>query len=341
MVKIPMAASASSRTLIGFAAAISLVAGGAVARGPYGARDSDIQTALTQAHQRYLAENSGKVSELINSFGDVSAGSYGVIIVRVDGKVFEAGDTRVAFVLGALAAPFTAALAAQQQGTDVQSSTAGAVAGTAPVPNARTPADFGKAPQNALSGEGAISTLSLVKPQRDVDGKWRALLDNFTNFSGRELTVDERVYRADKPIVPRVLDMARELGTEGRLLDDPAITADLYLRQSALSASAYDLAVMAATLANDGVNPVTRKTAVTPEVAKALQAQLLASRKGSSAWMSKAGIPAAAGISGGIIVVIPGRLGLATYSPPLDSAGVSVRGQRAIRYLSKVLFFTP
>jgi len=326
---------------VGCAAAIAMIAGGAVARGPYGARDSDIQTAVTQAHQRYQAENSGKVSELIKSFDNVSSASYGVVIVRVDGKVFEAGDARVPFVLGALAAPFTAALAAQQQGTDVQSSTAGAVAGTAPVPNARTPGDFGKAPQNALSGAGAISTLSLVKPQRDADAKWRALLDNFTNFAGRELTVDERVYRADPPIVPRVLDLTRELGTQGRLLDDAAITADLYLRQSALSANAYDLAVMAATLANDGFNPVTRKTVVTPAVAKDLQAQLLAGRKGSSAWMSKAGIPAAAGISGGIIVVIPGRLGLATYSPPLDKTDVSVRGQRAIRYLSQVLFFNP
>jgi glutaminase len=223
----------------------------------------------------------------------------------------------------------------------VQSSTAGAVAGTAPVPNARTMADFGKAPSNALNGEGAVTTLSLVRPQRDVDGKWRALLDNFTNFSGREFKVDDRVYRADKPIMPRVLDMTRALGTQGRLLDDPAITADLYLRQSALVANAYDLAVMAATLANDGVNPVTRKTVVTAEVAKSLQLQLLANRKGGSAWMSKSGIPATAGIAGGIVVVIPGRLGLATYSPPLDSAGVSVRGQRAIKYLSHTLFLNP
>ena len=340
MVKTPKAASASPR-LVACAAAILMVAGGAAARGPYGARDTDIQTAVTQAHQRYRAENSGKVPELINSIGDVAPGSYGVVIVRIDGKVFEAGDARTAFVLGELAAPFTAALAAQQQGTDVQSSTAGAVAGTAPVPDARSPSDLGKAPQNALGGAGAISTLSLVKPQRDVDGKWRALLDNFTNFSGRELSVDERVYRADPPILPRVHSMTLELGAEGRLLDDPAATADLYLRQSALSANAHDLAVMAATLANDGVNPVTRKAAVTPAVARGLQAQLLASRKGSSAWMSKAGLPAAAGIGGGIIVVIPGRLGLATYSPPLDSSGVSVRGQRAIKYLSQVLFLNP
>jgi len=79
---------------------------------------------------------------------------------------------------------------------------------------------------------------------------------------------------------------------------------------------------------------------VSAAVAQDIAAQLKASRKGSSAWMSKAGIPATAGVAGGILVVIPGRLGLATYSPPLDSAGVSVRGQRAIKYLSQVLFFT-
>lgn len=336
----PRAASASTRRL-GFAAAIVLIAGGVAARGPYGARDSDIQTAVAQAHARYQAENSGKVSELVSSFDAASPATYGVVVVRVDGKVFEAGDSRVRFVMGALAAPFTAALAAEQQGTEVRSSVAGAVAGTAPVPDARTPADFGKAPRNALTGEGAMTTLGLVTPQRDADAKWRALLANFTNFAGTGLEIDERVYRADKPIVPRVQAMARDLGTEGRLLDDPGITADLYLRQNSLAASAHDLAVMAATLANDGVNPVTRKAVVRPEVARDLQAQLLAKRAGSSAWMSKARIPATASISGGIIVVIPGRLGLAVYSPPLDASGVSVRGQRAIKYLSQVLFFNP
>src|SRR4051812_28896847 len=189
MVNTSKAASASLRTLSGLAAATLLVAGGAIARGPYGARDSDIQTAVTQAHQRYQADNSGKVSPLIESLGSRAPGSYGVVIVRIDGKVYEAGDTRVSFVLGALAAPFTAALAAEQRGPGVQSSTAGAVAGTAPVPNARTPADFGKAPRNALTGEGALTTLSIVIPQRDADAKWRALLGNFTQFAGTELKI--------------------------------------------------------------------------------------------------------------------------------------------------------
>lgn len=297
--------------------------------------------AVTQAHERYRQDASGKVAPAISALGDVTPGHFGVVVVRIDGKVFETGDARVAFLIGEIAAPFTSALAASQQGTEVASSTAGAVAGTAPVPDARTAADFGNAPYNPLVAQGALTTLSLVKPQRDVDGKWRALLDNFSQFAGQELRVDERAINAAKSALPGVDSMVRDLGSEGRLLDDAGITAELYRRQNALSVTAHDLAVMAATLANGGVNPVSGKTVVSPAVAQRIQAQLLSKRKGSSAWMAKEGIAATAGLGGGIIVVIPGRLGIATYAPPLDTGGVSVRGQRAIRYLSKALQFAP
>jgi glutaminase len=103
-------------------------------------------------------------------------------VVRVDGKVFAAGDTESPLVLTAIAAPFAAALVAEQRGPDFMNSTAGAVAGTAPVPPGRSPADWGAAPTNALRMEGAMATLSLVQPQGDADSKWRALLANLGNF---------------------------------------------------------------------------------------------------------------------------------------------------------------
>jgi len=165
------------------------------------------------------------------------------------------------------------------------------------------------------------------------------LLDNLNKFAGRELSVNDAAYHGATPLAARVPQIARELASDGRLQDDVDSTADLFLRQASVAVTAHDLAIMAATLANDGVNPVTRKTVVKPAVAQAMQAQLTAARKGSSAWMSKAGIAASAGISGGIFVVVPGRLGIAVYAPPLDASGVSVRGQKAIKYLSQALMF--
>jgi len=315
-----------------------------MARGPMGARDADYQTAIEQAHKRYVEDHSGKVTQSVPALASVSPNLYGVVLVRVDGKVFAAGDTDTPLVLTAIAAPFAAALVAEQRGPDFMNSTAGAVAGTAPVPPGRTPADWGAAPTTALRMEGAMATLSLVQPQGDADGKWRALLANLGNFSGRELALDEKVYQSATSSAEAVSRKARELSQEGRLVDTPESTADLYLRQSSVALTTRELAIMAATLANDGVNPVSLKRVVSEPVAKNIQTLLInAGLPGGKKadWLRKAGVGASTGESGAIIMVVPGRLGIAVYSPPLDTAGNSVRAQRALRYLVQTLFIGP
>ena len=316
----------------------------AVARGPLGARDSDYETAVTQAHKRYSADQTGTVTNSVPALASVSPNLYGIVIVRVDGKVFEAGDAGTSLVPTEVAAPFTAALVAEKRGADVLSSTAGALAGTAPVPPGRSPADWGKAPTTVFAPEGALAVLSLVQPQGDAEGKWRALLDNLNGFSGRELMLDERVYQSASSSAERLNAKARDLSEDGRLTDDPKATADLYLKQSSVALTTRDLAIMAATLANDGVNPVNQKRVVSQPVAKNIQTLLIESgwRGGKkAAWLKKAGVGAMSGNSGVIIMVVPGRLGIAVYSPPLDSAGNSVRAQLALRYLVQTLFIGP
>jgi len=309
-----------------------------------GARDADYQTAIAQAHKRYVDDRSGKVSQSIPALAAVSPDLYGVVLVRVDGKVFAAGDSDTPLVLTAVAAPFAAALVAEQRGPDFMNSTAGAVAGTAPVPPGRTPADWGKAPTTALRMQGAMATLSLVQPQGDADRKWRALLANLGSFAGGELVLDEKVYQSAALSADSVKRKARELAQEGRLVDTPESTADLYLRQGSVAVTTRQLAIMAATLANDGVNPVNLKRVVGEPVAKSIQNLLInAGWAGGkkAAWLQKAGVGVSTGESGAIIMVVPGRLGIAVYSPPLDSAGNSVRAQRALRYLVQTLFIGP
>jgi glutaminase len=275
-----------------------------LARGPKGARDADMQTAVSQAHKRYKPDRSGTIPDLVPRLSKVSPDLYGVVLVRVDGKVFEAGDTRVPFVLTAVAAPFTAALVAEQQG-------AGA--------------------NNPLDLEGSITTVSLVKPQHDAQGKWRAVLGSLGAFAGRELFLDEDMYRSASAATESVREIARRLAGQGLLRDDVDATADLFVKQGAVTLTARDLAIMAATLANDGRNPLKGNAVVKPEVSKALQVLVTAS------GLQNVGMTAMAGKGGAIIGIVPGRLGIATYSPPLDAAGNSVRGQRAIKYLSQAL----
>jgi glutaminase len=206
--------------------------------------------------------------------------------------------------LSGAAAPFAAAMVAEQGGT---------------------PAD------KSFDAEGSLVTLSLAKPQHDADAKWRAVLGNLGAFAGRDLFLDDGVYRSANAAAAAVQEMAQKLAADGKLQDDAAVTADLYVRQGAVTLTAYDLALMAATVANDGKNPLNGRVVVKPEVSKSLQT--LIGRDG----LQRAGMASVSGKAGCIIAVVPGRFGLAVYSPPLDAAGNSVRGKRAIQYLSQVL----
>jgi len=321
-----------------FGVALLAMAGVTPARGPLGARDADLKMAVTQAHKRYQADRSGKIPADVPALTKISPDLYGVVIVRVDGKIYEAGDSGVSFALAAVATPFTAALVAEQQGTEVLAHKVGVAAGP-PTANATQPVAAGEGTNNPLDWEGSISTLSLVQPQKDVDAKWRALLGNLGAFAGRELSLDENLYRSATGPKATVLDAAKQLASQWRLYDDADTTADLYVKSGAITLTSRDLAIMAATLANGGVNPVNGKTVIKPEVSQNIQALVTGAglRGGTGAWMYKIGIPAVAGKGGGIMAIVPGRMGIATYSPPLDAAGISVRGQRAIRYLGQAL----
>jgi glutaminase len=314
------------------------------ARGPMGARDADYQQAVMLAHKRYVSDRTGKVSQSNTALAAVSPDLYAVVVVRIDGKVFEAGDAARPLLLTGVAAPFTAALVGEQRGADLMNSTAGAVAGTAPVPPGRATADWGKSPTTALELDGALAMLSLVKPQGDADGKWRAVLANLGGFAGRDLDLDEAAYQAAMAAADRIKSKARDLSQDGRLVDTPESSADLYLRQRAVALTTRELAIMAATLANKGENPVSHKRVVSEPVAINIQQLLINSGlKGGkrATWLKKAGVGVSIGESGAIIMVVPGRLGIAVYSPPLDQAGNSVRGQRALRYLVQTLFIGP
>lgn len=315
----------------------------AEARGPKAARDADFHTAVTQAYERYKATESGKVASQPAVLATVSPSLFGIALVRTNGTVFHAGDSTQPLLLDSISAPFAAALLSEQQGSDALTSTPGALAGTAPLPDARGAADWGNAPSTALESSGSMSLLALMQPKGNADSKWQALRENLGRFAGHDVNYDASAFQAVWPGADRLKAKARELSKAGRLADDPEVTADLFVRQNLANVTTQDLAVMAATLANDGVNPVTRTRAVKAEVAKATVDLLMKSglRGKRQAWLIKSGVGAMTSRSGAIILIVPGRMGIAAYSPPLGSQDISVRGERAMRYLIKVLMIGP
>jgi glutaminase len=180
--------------------------------------------------------------------------------------------------------------------------------------------------------------VSLV-PGESSAAKWLFIREGLSRFAGRDLALSDEVYASASTTNHRNRAIANYLASRGRIHSDPAEAVDLYTRQSCLLTSAEDLAVMSATLADGGINPVTGRRVVTPAVCQhALAVMATAGMYQTSGdWLFDVGVPGKSGIAGGIVAVSPGKGGLGTFSPLLDRAGNSVRGQLVARHLSRTL----
>ena len=191
---------------------------------------------------------------------------------------------------------------------------------------------------NPLVNAGAIATTSLA-PGATREEKWESIRERLSLFAGRELSINEEVYASETATNMRNHGIAHLLKSYERLYFDADEATDIYTRQCSLDVTAHDLAVMAATLANGGVNPTTGVTVIGPGVCRRVLAVMASAGlyELSGDWLYQIGVPGKSGVSGGIVTVSPGKGGLATYSPPLDSAGNSVRGQLATKDLAERL----
>ena len=191
---------------------------------------------------------------------------------------------------------------------------------------------------NPMVNAGALATTSLV-PGASAQEKFERIADVLSSFAGRRLEVDEEVYHSEVATNFRNRGIAHLLYGYGRMYSDPELATDVYTRQCALRVTARDLAVMGATLADGGVNPLTGQRAVSAACCRRVLAVLATSGlyERSGDWLYDVGLPGKSGISGGLVTVSPGKGGVGTYSPPLDGAGNSVRGQRITTYFSERL----
>ena len=180
-------------------------------------------------------------------------------------------------------------------------------------------------------------------PGRDSAAKWASVVQVVSDFAGRPLSLNWPVYVSEAGDNLRNQAIAHLLFAYGRMYFDPVQATDIYTKQCALNVSAKDLAEMAATLANGGVNPVTKKRCVSPlTVAYTLAVMATAGLYDDSGiWLYHSGLPGKSGVGGGLLAVCPGKFGIAVVSPPLDAAGNSVKAQKVIRYVVEKLKVNP
>ena len=293
---------------------------------------------VMEAHKRFASVSSGKVSQVYPALARVPETLFGVSVVGTDGSVFSVGDAEHEFTIMSVSKPFMFALicdligptgARERLGVNATGYAFNSLAGIERSPEGRT---------NPMVNAGAIATTSLA-PGSDTEEKWRFILDGMSRFAGRRLSLNDEVFASASATNTRNRSIAWMLESMGRIYCDPSEAVDLYTRQCSLNVSAKDLAVMGATLADGGFNPVTREQVVNPDVCHYALAVMLTAGlyETSGDWLYEIGLPGKSGIGGGIVTVSPGKGGLGTFAPPLDEAGNSVRGQLTAQFLSQRL----
>ena len=311
-----------------------------------GQSDRDIQAALDAAYTKYRSLRDGANADYIPALAKVDPNIYGLALVTADGEVYTAGDVKSEVSIQSISKVFTLAKVMEEQGPDAIANTIGVDATgmrfNSIVSIEQSQKLLGGPEMNSLVNPGAIATTAMVKGSTR-DEIWSGILSYYSDFAGRPLSVNQEVFKSESDTNQRNQAIGYLMHAYGYIKDDPMQATDLYTEQCSVSANARDLAVMAGTLANGGMNPVTKKQVMKSDNVPELLAVMATAGlyDDSGKWLFRTGLPGKSGVGGGLIAVSPGKFGIAVVSPPLDDAGNSVRAQEAIADISQALGGNP
>ncbi|HSO07763.1 MAG TPA: glutaminase A [Pelomicrobium sp.] len=296
---------------------------------------SPIQDYLESLRTDLARIDGGKLADYIPELTKADPSWFGICLVTMDGAVYAAGDDEQKFTIQSISKPFVYATALADRGLDFVSRKVGVEPSGEAFNSISLDPQTG-APFNPMINAGAIATTSLVHgatPER----QWQRIAESLDVFVGHKTEVDEQVYRSESATGFRNRAIAWMLKNFGIIDGDPMACLENYFRQCSVLVSCRDLAFMAATLANDGVHPVTGERALPREhVGRVLSVMATCGMYDfAGSWLYEVGMPAKSGVGGGIIAVLPGRFGIGVFSPPLDAKGNSVRGIEVCRSLSR------
>jgi glutaminase len=295
---------------------------------------SPIQSFIQGLHDKYARLEDGKVADYIPELGYARPEWFGISVATVDGQIHDVGDSDVPFTIQSISKPLVYGLALEAHGLKPVQAKVGVEPSGDAFNSISLDPQTGR-PLNPMINAGAIATASLI-PGEDRQAREATLLRRFSEIAGRTLEIDDSVYRSERDTGHRNRAIAHLLRNAGILEGDPEEPLDLYFRQCSIRVTCHDLAVIAATLASGGINPVTRQRVLAPLTVGRLLSIMTSCGMYDFAggWIFNVGMPAKSGVSGGILAVLPGQLGVAVFSPPLDSRGNSVRGIRVCTDLS-------
>ncbi len=297
-----------------------------------------IKTAVIDAHSAASRITGGENASYIPYLAAVPPELFGLAAVTTDGQIFEAGDTRIEFPIESLSKIVTMALVIETLGAETLRAKVGTDSTGMSFNSVIAMELNGGHPQSPLVNAGAMTTVSLV-PAESSEARWQTILAFTSRMAGRPLTMSEEINQSEQASNFRNRAIAWLLCGGGSLYADPMEVCDVYTRQCSVLVNTVDLAIIGATLAGGGVNPLTHERILTASNVKFILAEMtmegLYERSGD--WAFEVGLPAKTGVGGGILAVAPGQLAIAGFAPPLDAMGNTVRGQAGVAAVARTL----
>ncbi len=284
-------------------------------------------------------EDDGAVADYIEDLKNADPDKLGLAVCTTTGHLYAVGDADYEFSIQSISKPFVYALALEELGAEEVHSSVG-VEPSGEAFNAISLDEVTHIPANPMINAGAITVNQLINgPACTVEERVEKIRAFMSRLAGRELSIDPSIVKNELATANRNLAIAHLLREFGMLNDEPIDAVNSYTQQCSVLVTIKDLAVMAATLANGGVQPVTGERVLSAQSCRITQAVMTSAGMydGSGRWMVNVGIPAKSGVAGGLIGTMPGQLGMASFSPRLNKEGNSVRGVKIFRELSASL----
>ena len=290
---------------------------------------------LERLHSRHKENRSGKLADYIPELTRIDPDLFGIAFATMDGYVYEVGDTAAPFTIQSISKAIIYGLALEDHGREEVLRRIG-VEPSGEAFNSIAFDEKNNRPFNPMVNAGAIAATALIKGA-NIDERWERILDIFQRFVGRDLKMDDAVYRSVSATGHRnraIAFLELNSGMIGGSVDEHL---DLYFRQCSLLVNAADLAIIGATLANGGLNPVTGERALSAEHVRSVLSVMntCGMYDYAGGWQFDVGLPAKSGVGGGITAVLPGHLGIGVFSPRLDAVGNSERGVKVAEDISR------
>ncbi len=299
------------------------------------AREQQLWTAVDEAYAKFKGDTKGKNADYIPYLAQVDSNLFGVSVVTTDGQVHSVGDIKYSFSIQSISKVYSLALAMDELGVDTVFSKIGSEPTGRAFNSVSAVVDMPTHTGNPLVNAGAIATVSLI-PAKNAEDKWNKILNFYSDAAGEKLILIDEVYKTEAATNQGNRALAALLVKYNRIYADPLESVDVYTKECSVGVNTAQLGMMAATLANNGKNPVTGKQVIKHEnIPHILSTMTMAGLyDGSGGWAWTVGLPAKSGVGGGIIAVIPGQGAISVFSPRLDDAGNSVKAQEVIAYIA-------